>query len=104
MARDNTEQAAAPAPEQNPEQNPKRNPTRRVILLERADLDGNSEDEDLLSTTEYERIITEHPDELLQEIRELVKQQRELNLAYVDFTKKSEHFKEKVKRKDAALA
>jgi hypothetical protein len=88
MARDNTEPAQ-----------------RRVTLLMRADLDDDEPtEESLLSTTEYEHMIHEQPDEFLQEIRELVRQQRELNLAYASSVDKIESFERQIKTKNELIS
>ncbi len=84
---------------------------RRITLLERADLDSDSnDDEQLLSDAEYTKMITDDPKEFLKEIRELVKQQRGLNLAYAqltdqvnDLTEKSAYQEEKLVRKDRTI-
>ena len=83
----------------------------RMSLLERADLDSDSNDnEQLLSDAEYTRLITDEPKEFLREIRELIKQQRALNVAYAelanqvsDLTEKSAFQEEKLVRKDRTI-
>ena len=48
--------------------------SRRKTLLEQADLDTDSnEDEQLLSSNEYSQRITDEPSEFLRELRELIK-------------------------------
>jgi hypothetical protein len=47
---------------------------RRYTLLERADLDPNTNnDEYLLSSGEYKQIIANKPEQFLREVRELIK-------------------------------
>ena len=56
-------------------------------------------------------MITDQPKEFLQEIRQLMKQQRALNISHVeltnqveDLTEKSQHLEQKVARKDSTIA
>jgi hypothetical protein len=60
---------------------------RRMTLLERADLDSDSnDDEQLLSREEYIQIMKDEPERFLKEIRQLMNQQRALNISHVDLT------------------
>jgi Zinc knuckle len=85
---------------------------RRFTLLERADLDSDSNgDEDLLGSAEYKHMVQEEPEQFLKEIRELIKQQRALNLAHADLIDKhadlkerTAHLEDKIKAKDRTIA
>jgi Zinc knuckle. len=88
--------------------------SRRITLLERADLDSDDdedEQEHLLSSAEYDKMIKENPKQFLQEIRELIQQQRALNVAYADTLEENKdlkervtHLEDKIKRKDGTIA
>jgi len=85
---------------------------RRYTLLERADLDSDThDDEHLLSSGEYDQMVKDKPQEFLKEIRELIKQQRALNVAHADLidqhadlTEKAAHLEAKIKGKDRTIA
>jgi hypothetical protein len=85
---------------------------RRYTLLERADLDSDTnDDEHLLSSGEYEQMIANKPEQFLREVRELIKQQRALNLAHADLIdkhadleEKTAHLEDKIKGKDRTIA
>jgi len=60
---------------------------RRMTLLERADLIPESDDdEQLLSRAEYIQMMKDIPERFLKEIRQLIKQQRALNISHVELT------------------
>ena len=90
-----------------------------MTLLERADLIPESDDdEQLLSRAEYIQMMKDIPERFLKEIRQLIKQQRALNISHVeltdqvtdltnqvdDLTEKSQHLEQKVARKDSTIA
>jgi hypothetical protein len=62
----------------------------RYTLLEQADLDSDSNDNDkkLLSSTKYKQMVIDKPKQFLKEVWELIKQQHALNLAYADLINK----------------
>jgi len=85
---------------------------RRITLLERADLDSDTDDdEQIYSSAEFAKSIADQPDEFLQELRELIRQQRGLNIAnadltdqVADLTEKSTYLEAKITRKDHTIA
>ena len=67
---DNTDDTTSQRNSEQPDGSTDQSRNRRITLLERADLDPDSEgDEQLLSSDEYIQMITDQPKEFLQEIR-----------------------------------
>ena len=88
-------------------------------MLERADLAAESDDdEQMLSREEYIQLMKDEPERFLKEIRQLMNQQRALNISHVELTdqvavltsqvddliEKSQHLEQKVARKDSTIA
>lgn len=85
---------------------------RRGTLIERADVDsGNESDEQLLGQEEFDMMVQRNPQEFLQEIRQLIRQQRGINASHADaleqiahWTEQATHWKNKVSQRDQVIA
>lgn len=84
---------------------------RRSTLVEKADADSDDDsDEQLLSKEEFDMMVSARPEEFLKEIRQLIRQQRGLNLAHAqDLSARSDNeeqitqLKEKIQRREQTI-
>ena len=84
---DNIDDTASQRDSEQPDGSTDQPPNRRMTLLERADLTPElDDDEQLLSRAEYIQIIKDELERFLKEIRQLIKQQRALNISHVELT------------------
>ena len=71
---DNTDDTASQRDSEQPDGSTDQPPNRRMTLLERADLNPESDDdEQLLSRAEYIQMMKDEPERFLREIRQLIK-------------------------------
>ena len=116
---ENTDNTASQRDSEQPDGSTDQPQSRRRTLLERADLAADSDDdEQMLSREEYIQLMKDEPERFLKEIRQLMNQQRALNISHVeltdqvavltsqvdDLTEKSQHLEQKVARKDSTIA
>ena len=84
---DNTDDTASQRDSEQLDGSTDQPPNRCITLLKRADLTPESDDdEQLLSRAEYIQMMKDEPERFLKEIRQLIKQQRALNILHVELT------------------